>query len=182
MSKKHPVDPKKLTELVIKHKEASKQDPNVQISDDLGRMLYQLVTNMIKSRNFYHVQNKEDMVQEAVLECFQRLHRFDPYKISKKTGKPSTAFSFFSQITFFNFLRQINKVNERTTKHYDHMKDILSFELSGEERDIFEKNFQGHFEARESYTGKFSKDTEVKEEKLLRPKFKRSSGKKRRLF
>lgn len=76
--------------------------------NELALAFYTLAENIIKAFKFQLV-DKDDALQEGVMICFEKLHRFDP-----KLGR---AFNFCTTI-ILNHYRQLY----RTAKNYNELK------------------------------------------------------------
>ena len=90
---------------------------------DLTDAFYLLASNIIRAFKFQLVES-DDALQEGVMLCFEKLHRFDPAK-----GK---AFNFWSTI-LLNAMRQMY----RTAKNYNELKMKYHDFLSVKNEEIF---------------------------------------------
>lgn len=84
---------------------------------DLTNAFYTLAKNIIRAFKFQLV-DKDDALQEGVMICFEKLHRFDP-----KLGR---AFNFCTTI-ILNHYRQLYRTaknyNELKIRYHDHLCD-----------------------------------------------------------
>jgi DNA-directed RNA polymerase specialized sigma subunit len=83
--------------------------------EDLANAFYILAANIIKAFNFQLV-DKDELLQEGVLICFEKLDHFDPVK-----GK---AFNYYTTCTL-NHFRQLYRSAKNykmfKQKYFDHM-------------------------------------------------------------
>ena len=67
-----------------------KKEAKPQVSDKIAIALVQIATRLMNSYNFIGYSYKDEMISDAILKCFDKVHRFDP-SISEN------AFAFFTQ-------------------------------------------------------------------------------------
>jgi hypothetical protein len=58
---------------------------------------------------FVNYMFRDDMVGDAIENSLQYCHNFDPHYISPKTGGKMNPFAYFTQISYYAFLRRIGK-------------------------------------------------------------------------
>ena len=81
--------------------------PTPRVSEYIGECLFKIATNFANLKSFNGYSYKEDMILDAVENCIKVVDNFD----ENKTQNP---FSYFTQITYFAFLRRINKEKKET--------------------------------------------------------------------
>lgn len=106
--KKHYVNNKDLLEEVIKYRETK------HITEELGRMIFEISKNFASKGSYSGYTWKEDMISEAVLTCLKYMHNFDPNK--QKYPNP---FAYFTTIIYHSFLNYIKK-----QKKHSEIKDV----------------------------------------------------------
>jgi len=92
-------------------KEAGPEPPN--IPNDIGESFMKICNGLARSQSFMKYSYREDMVMDAVENCVKAIMNFDVNKTTR-TGTPN-AFSYFTQIAYFAFLRRIAKEKKQTT-------------------------------------------------------------------
>jgi hypothetical protein len=110
--------------------EANKQKP--QVSRYIGEAIMELCTRMAQRPNFngYTRQWKEEMISDAVLNCFAAVDNYNPQFATE--GKQQNPFGYFSLIAWNAFLRRIKE--EKKQQYVKHKNlDIM---------DIFDENDQ----------------------------------------
>jgi len=106
------VNNKEFGEAVAEHVRGVKEDIAEGIeprplTDYIGLCLYKIANGLSRSPNFVNYTYREDMVMDAVENCVKVINNFDITK-KTRTGVPN-AFSYFTQISYFCFLRRIAK-------------------------------------------------------------------------
>lgn len=87
---------------------------------NLAEAFYLLAKNIIRAFRFQLV-DKDDSLQEGVLICFEKLHRFD--------AKKGRGFNFFTTV-LLNHMRQLYRTaknyNELKLRYRDHLAEKVS--------------------------------------------------------
>lgn len=100
-------------EYVLAAKEARDNNKEVpQISNYIAECMLKICNGLSRSANFVSYTYREDMVMDAVENC---IHAINNYDISKatRTGTPN-AFSYFTKISWYAFLRRIAKEKKQS--------------------------------------------------------------------
>jgi DNA-directed RNA polymerase specialized sigma24 family protein len=82
----------------------------------LAEAFYILAENIIRAFKFQMI-DRDDMLQEGVMICFDKLNRFDP-NYTTAHGTKSKAFNYFTTCTLNHFRQQY-----RTAKNYKQLKE-----------------------------------------------------------
>jgi hypothetical protein len=109
MSKKasHYIDNKRFLEDISNHREIVQKAKKEGIkppgvTEYIGQCFLDIANNLAKKPNFANYSFKEEMIGDAVENCIMYATNFDPLK-------STNPFAFFTQITFYAFLRRIQK-------------------------------------------------------------------------
>lgn len=107
MAKNNYVDNKKFYESLVERKairEAceAKGEEVPRISDYLGKTILDICTRFSYSPNFINYSFREEMIGDALENCLRVIDNFN-------TELYSNPFAYFTQITFFAFLRRIDQ-------------------------------------------------------------------------
>jgi len=109
MSKKasHYIDNKRFLEDLSNHREIVQKAKKEGIkppgvTEYIGQCFLDIANNLAKKPNFANYSFKEEMIGDAVENCIMYATNFDPLK-------STNPFAFFTQITFYAFLRRIQK-------------------------------------------------------------------------
>ena len=110
--KPHYVNNKEFTNAVIEYatevqacREAGLPEP--QVTDYLAKSILRMNEGLSHKSNFVRYTYREEMVMDGVENCLKALANFDP-TASTRGGNPN-AFGYFTQISWFAFLRRIQK-------------------------------------------------------------------------
>jgi hypothetical protein len=79
------------------------------VPNEIAVSFMKLVNNLAKSRNFSSYTWLEEMKADAIENCIRYIRKFN-IKAETRTGKPE-AFSYFTRIAYFAFLRRIKLEN-----------------------------------------------------------------------
>ena len=96
---------------VVAAKDAAAQVDN--IPNHIGEAFMKICNGLARSPSFMNYSYREDMVMDAVENCVKAIMNYDVTKTTR-TGTPN-AFSYFTQIAYFAFLRRIAKEKKQTT-------------------------------------------------------------------
>jgi hypothetical protein len=79
----------------------------------IGECLLKIATHLSYLPKFANYSSREDMVMDAVENSILYLYNFDPNYVSPKTGKKMNPFAYFTQISYYAFLRRIGRENKQ---------------------------------------------------------------------
>jgi len=108
MSKKeHYVNNKEFFEALILYKksiiDAEKQGlSKPKITNYIGHCFLKIATHLSYKPNFVNYIFKDDMICDGIENCLRSIDNFDP-------EKSTNPFAYFTQITYYAFLRRIQK-------------------------------------------------------------------------
>lgn len=129
----------KVADYVDRCNEAESKDlPIPIIPNDIAQSLIKIVYNLARSRNFSSYTWLEEMKADAVENCIRYIRKFN-INAKTRTGKPE-AFSYFTRIAYFAFLRRIKLENtqlaiqESLVKRYNVMDSSL-YSLQDDDED-----------------------------------------------
>ena len=110
--KPHYVDNKKFSLAVVDYVESvneardkSKDIPKV--TDYIARCFIKIAEGLSHRPNFVRYTYREEMVMDAVENCLRAIGNYN-IETATRTGRPN-AFSYFTQICYFAFIRRITK-------------------------------------------------------------------------
>lgn len=120
------IDNKEFSEAVAEYVQ---NKDNMQISNYIGSCFLKIAQKFASKPNWSGYSYKEEMIMDAVENCIKAIGNFD---INKKTGtgRPN-AFSYFTQISYYAFLRRIQKekaqqeIRNKIIKEFDEEKLIV---------------------------------------------------------
>ena len=110
--KPHYVCNADFSQAIVDHVEALKKSkidgtPEPQLSEYIGTSLLRIAEGLSRKPNFIRYSYREDMVMDAVENCLRAIPNFNG-SLGTRTGLPN-AFAYFTQISWFAFIRRIQK-------------------------------------------------------------------------
>jgi len=114
-SKLHYIDNKVFYKEIVDHYEAVKKakakglEPP-RITNYIGECILKIANKLSTMPKFINYSYRDEMVHDGIENCFLYYHDYDPYKTDPNTGLViANPFAYFTQISFFAFIRRINK-------------------------------------------------------------------------
>ena len=118
----HYVDNKKFFEalveyrkLVVEAKEKGLEKPRV--TEYIGECFLKIATHLSYKANFINYTFKDDMISDGIENCLTAVEKFDP-------ERGMNPFAYFTQITFFAFVRRIQKEKKQQATKYKLLENI----------------------------------------------------------
>ena len=110
--KPHYVNNRDFSEAVVEHvritNEAIKNgEPEPRIPEYIGECFLKISEGLSHKPNFIRYTYRDEMVMDAVENCIKAINNYN-IEAATRTGKPN-AFAYFTQISYFAFLRRIAK-------------------------------------------------------------------------
>jgi hypothetical protein len=142
-------------------KQASKNLPIVP--NYIAQCFLSIAEGLSHKSNFIRYTYREEMVMDAVENCLKAVENYD-IEAATRTGKPN-AFAYFTQITWYAFLRRIAKEKKQQDIKLKYLtrSGIESF-VDGDMSDDYAMNVVGSFvdTLRDRIDKVRTQDTEVK--------------------
>jgi hypothetical protein len=137
----HYIDNQEFLAALLEHrervqlaKEAGEDLP--RISNYLGDCFIKIARHLSYKSNFINYSYKDEMISDAIENCLAVVNNFDP-------AKSKNPFAYFTQITFFAFIRRIQKEKKQLQTKYRYIDQLDINELITQEQDSGE--FQNQF-------------------------------------
>jgi len=116
----HYVDNKKFFAEMVAWKKLVKEaedldDPKPQVTEYIGECFLLIAERLSTRPNFINYPFRDDMIGDAIENCLMYASNFDP-------DKSSNPFAYFTQITYFAFLRRIKKEKDQDKIKYKLME------------------------------------------------------------
>ena len=97
-----------VVEYVEKVDAARKNETNIpKVPDYIAQCFLKIAEGLSHKANFIRYTYREEMVMDAVENCLKAIGNYN-LEAATRTGKPN-AFAYFTQITWYAFLRRITK-------------------------------------------------------------------------
>ncbi len=103
----HYVNNRDFLDALIEYREkvaeaAANDQPKPRITNYIGSCFLKIATHLSYKSNFVNYMYREDMISDGIENCVQYIHNFDP-------AKSKNPFAYFTQISYFAFLRRIQR-------------------------------------------------------------------------
>lgn len=126
-----------------------------RIPEAIGKGILQIANQFAKKHNWQtNSSYRQEMVSDAVLNCIKYINNFN-------TERSKNPFSYFTQISYFSFLRTIH--NEKTQDYVKHKSTLSSqvFQdfINGkiDDEDLILEDFEYNVESVEDFIGSYEK-------------------------
>jgi len=97
-----------VVEYVKRVEKARKEDTKIPtVPDYIAQCFLRIAEGLSHKANFIRYTYREEMVMDAVENCLKAIGNYN-LEAATRTGKPN-AFAYFTQITWYAFLRRITK-------------------------------------------------------------------------
>lgn len=117
------VDNKKFYQAIVDHKHKSqaavligKQVP--RLSDYIGECIWKIANHLSYKPEFINYSFREEMVDDGIENCLMYFNDFDP-------DNYQNPFAYFTQITYFAFVRRISKEEKLRYTTYKFFHDTI---------------------------------------------------------
>ena len=120
---KHYIDNKLFTaavaEYVAEYKRAKEEEESLpMMSNYIGDCFLKIATRLASRPNFANYSFKDEMIFDGIENSLMYIHNFNP-------EKSSNAFSYFTQIIYFAFLRRIQLEKKQLYIRYKQTKNMV---------------------------------------------------------
>jgi len=138
MAKNHYINNKDFLKEMIKYRTAIRKakrlgQPKPQIPTYVAKCFMMIAENLSHKPNFLSYTFRDEMVADAIENCVMYVDNFDP-------SKSSNPFAYFTQITYYAFLRRIQKEKKQLYVKYKSTETagiLDEFELNENEDEKF---------------------------------------------
>jgi hypothetical protein len=111
---------------VIAAKEAGTEKPRVP--NYLGECFLKIANHLAYKSNFINYTYRDEMISDGIENCITYIDNFDP-------AKSSNPFAYFTQITYYAFLRRIQKEKKQQATKYRYIKNLDVHDLITQDQD-----------------------------------------------
>ena len=124
--KNHDVNNADLLAAMVEYKKAlklakKKGETAPRVPEYIGECLYKIAEHLSFKPNFIGYTFREDMIGDALLNCLEYIHNFDP----EKSKNP---FAYFTQIMYYAFIRRLDREKKNQVLKF---KALENSELMG---------------------------------------------------
>lgn len=137
----HYIDNQQFLAALLEHRAAVQlaREHNTEmprVSNYLGDCFIKIARHLSYKSNFINYSYKDEMISDAIENCLAVVNNFDP-------AKSKNPFAYFTQITYFAFVRRIQKEKKMLQTKYRYIDQLDITELITQEQDDGE--FQNQF-------------------------------------
>ena len=94
-----------------------KGDPKPQVSEYIGECFVKIANHLAYKSNFVNYTFREEMILDGIENCITYIDNFNP----EKSKNP---FAYFTQITYYAFLRRIQKEKKQLDTKYKYIQSL----------------------------------------------------------
>lgn len=118
----HYIDNKQFYAAMKEWKEAwdlavEKGEPNPRVTEYIGECFVKISNHLAYKANFVNYTFRDEMVLDGIENCLRYADRFNP----EKSKNP---FAYFTQITYFSFIRRIKKEAKQTETRLRYLQSV----------------------------------------------------------
>ena len=110
--------------------------PTPPVSNYIGDCFIKIARHLSYKSNFINYSYKDEMISDAIENCLAVVDNFDP-------AKSKNPFAYFTQITFFAFVRRINREKKQMATKFRYIDQLDINEIVTQDHDNGE--FQNQF-------------------------------------
>ena len=115
--------------------EDAKMAPIPKVTDYIAKSFIKISEGLSHRPNFVRYTYREEMVMDAVENCLRAIGNYD-ITTATRTGNPN-AFSYFTQICYFAFIRRITKEKKQQDIKFKYIEkmgveDFITLGMDGE--------------------------------------------------
>lgn len=119
---RHYIDNKKFLDALIEYqKEVRQAEKNGEekpiVYEYIGDCFIKIANHLAYKSNFINYSFRDEMILDAIENCLTYMHNFNP----KKSTNP---FAYFTQITYYAFVRRIQKEKRHLQTKYKYIESI----------------------------------------------------------
>ena len=120
--KPHYIDNKLFLKEILAYREeiasaALLGEESPRLSEYLGECFIKIANELSSKSNFVNYTFRDEMISDAIENCFMYANRFDP-------AKSSNPFAYFTQIAYYAFLRRILTEKKHLKKKYRYIESL----------------------------------------------------------
>ncbi len=99
-----------------------------RVPNYLGECFLKIANHLAYKSNFINYTYREEMISDGIENCITYIDNFDP-------DKSKNPFAYFTQITYYAFLRRIQKEKRQQQTKYRYMRNLDVHDLITQDHD-----------------------------------------------
>jgi hypothetical protein len=129
----HYIDNKEFLAALLAHREKVQQAradgiTTPPISNYIGDCFIKIAKHLSYKSNFINYSYRDEMISDAIENCLAVVDNFDP-------AKSKNPFAYFTQITFFAFVRRIQREKKQMATKYRYIDQLDITQMITQEHD-----------------------------------------------
>ena len=128
----HYIDNKEFLKAISEYREKRLEaeaagEPKPRVTNYLGECMVKIANHLAYKANFVNYTFRDEMILDGIENCITYIDNFDP-------DKSKNPFAYFTQITYYAFLRRIQKEKKQLDTKYKYIQslDMQSLMMSEE--------------------------------------------------
>lgn len=119
---RHYIDNKQFLAAMIEYRECvqdaiAKGVEKPRVPEYIGECFIKIANQLAFKNNFINYSFREDMILDAIENCLTYIDNFDP-------AKSNNPFAYFTQITYYAFVRRIQKEKRHLQTKYKYIESL----------------------------------------------------------
>lgn len=142
------VNNQEFNEALAAYKQELKENPDAQIPEYIGRCILDIANRFSMRPNFYGYSYRDEMVSDAVENCLMYVGNYDP-------TRGTSAFSYFTQICFYAFLRRIQREKKQSYIKHQLVKEMPmeAFDTQGHDDTDYASSYVAYVQSNSTFDG-----------------------------
>jgi len=137
----HYINNQEFLAALVEHRERvqaarAAEKPTPPVSNYIGDCFIKIAKHLSYKSNFINYSYRDEMISDAIENCLAVVDNFDP-------AKSKNPFAYFTQITFFAFVRRIQREKKQMATKFRYIDQLDINDLVTQEHDNGE--FQNQF-------------------------------------
>ncbi len=168
---KHYIDNAAFLQALIDYKKEVRKaerekEEKPQVPDYIGDCFIKIANHLAYKSNFINYSFREDMILDAIENCLIYMDNFDP----KKSSNP---FAYFTQITYYAFVRRIQKEKRHLQTKYKYIEslDIDSIIRQAHDEGEYANAFVSYLKKQADAAHQEFNDNKVEKKVTRKPKY-----------
>ena len=118
----HYIDNKEFLRAISEYRETrltalEAEEPKPRVTHYLGECMVKIANHLAYKANFVNYTYRDEMILDGIENCIRYIDNFDP-------AKSSNPFAYFTQITYYAFLRRIQKEKKQLDTKYKYIQSM----------------------------------------------------------
>jgi hypothetical protein len=142
----HYVNNEQFVKELVEYKARLELNPSERVPEYVGHCILEICKRFASRPNFYGYSYRDEMVSDAVENCLMYLTNFDP-------AKSNNAFSYYTQIAFYAFIRRITREKKQSYIKHKLIQEVAfeSYDTNGLDDSELSQSFLSFIQSHSSF-------------------------------